>query len=226
MLTALQAGELWRVQDQLVSDVRLLVTGSREWADRDLLERTLREWAGEHRRVTVVHGAAWGADELADWVAREHGWTVEAYPADDFHHPTLRNAHMVSLGADRCLAFPTASSSGTWDCTRRAKAAGIVVTVTREPSAARPPVAPQDPVALATLSLPLPPAQCACAHEATLLCDAPVGEGTCSRPMCVACVGSRASGFACSRGRGKGRGCTPISFDLCSEHASQFGVAR
>lgn len=39
---------------------------------------------------------------------------------------------MVDLGADICLAFPTKSSIGTWDCVRRANAAGIRVIIVPE----------------------------------------------------------------------------------------------
>ena len=45
-----------------------------------------------------------------------------------------RNAHMVSLGADLCLAFPLPSSRGTRNCMRLAREAGIPVYV-YEPTA-------------------------------------------------------------------------------------------
>jgi hypothetical protein len=126
-----QVGELvvWKRQQR--GSIRLLVTGGRELAPlcRDMVEAALLHRAAHFGRVTVVHGAARGADRLADWVAMEHGWTVERYPARDFSWPTARNQHMVDLGASHCLAFPTLASRGTWDCVRRAKKAGIPVSV-------------------------------------------------------------------------------------------------
>lgn len=39
----------------------------------------------------------------------------------------IRNQRMVDTGADVCLAFPRGESKGTYDCAKRAKAAGIPV---------------------------------------------------------------------------------------------------
>lgn len=109
--------------------------------------------------VTLVHGACpTGADHFAhtwfglpldgDFTAVE-----ETHPADwdrcvpECRHPQAwrrgrrycpaaghrRNQEMVELGADLVLAFPLPGprtrSRGTWDCVRRAKAAGIPVEV-------------------------------------------------------------------------------------------------
>lgn len=40
-----------------------------------------------------------------------------------------RNQLMVDLGAALTVAYPASSSRGTWDCVRRAKAAGIEIRV-------------------------------------------------------------------------------------------------
>lgn len=120
--------------------LRILVTGSRHWTDRGLVESALdaqvRAYglADQPSRVTLVHGAAPGADTLADGVARERGWTVHEYPADWSRYGRdagpIRNAHMVSLGADTCIGFPLPDSRGTWDCMSKADGASIpVVTV-------------------------------------------------------------------------------------------------
>lgn len=42
-----------------------------------------------------------------------------------------RNQDMVNAGARLLVAFPLPGSRGTWDCVRRAKAAGIEVRVIR-----------------------------------------------------------------------------------------------
>ena len=79
----------------------------------------------------VVHGAARGADSHADHAAMNWGWTPERHPADwDRYGKSAghrRNAHMISLGADVCLAFPLGESVGTRGCMQLAEAAGIPV---------------------------------------------------------------------------------------------------
>ena len=61
---------------------------------------------------------------------------METHPADWSTHGRaagpIRNQQMVDRGADICLAFPTSSSIGTWDCVRRAKAAGIPVEIHKQ----------------------------------------------------------------------------------------------
>ncbi|PVB46375.1 DUF2493 domain-containing protein [Mycobacteroides abscessus] len=133
---------------------RVLITGSRNWSDRRVIHSALFEElmvdTGQPEDVTVIHGAASGADSLAAWVASSLGMTTEAHPAQwdrpcepqCFHKPRmkngkpycplaghLRNQHMVDLGADVCHAFPLLDSRGTWDCVRRAEKAGIRVVL-------------------------------------------------------------------------------------------------
>jgi hypothetical protein len=128
---------------------RVIVAGSRSWNNRlavwDALDRA-RQLLGP---LTVVHGAARGADSLAaTWVRARPAADVDEdpHPADwdtcapdcpPGHRkrkgnrewcPTAghrRNQAMVDVGADLLLAFPLPSSTGTWDCWRRAQAAGI-----------------------------------------------------------------------------------------------------
>lgn len=101
----------------MTTPYRLLVTGSRDWNDEDLIRHQLtRVWLTVEGPLVVVHGACpTGADWMAsDWVANmleaEMGDVrEEAHRAED-HGPwprcgPIRNRHMVSLGADTCLAF-------------------------------------------------------------------------------------------------------------------------
>ena len=113
--------------------MRILITGSRNWTDREAIRNAIAEQSEPAWDVTVVHGSARGADEHANWVALELGLNPEAHPAQWAQHGKkagpLRNQQMVDAGADICLAFPLGKSVGTWDCVRRAKAAGIPVKV-------------------------------------------------------------------------------------------------
>ena len=131
---------------------RVLVTGSRSWKDRDLIHAVLARLLAEHGRLIVVHGAAVGADLIAnDWAAEQPGAVVLAgLMAADYTgdapvvvepHPVTgldwgrygrgaghrRNAEMVALGADLCVAFIRDGSAGATGCARMAAEAGIPV---------------------------------------------------------------------------------------------------
>lgn len=79
--------------------MRVLVCGSREWDDYQAVWRFL---AFLKPFDVVIHGAARGADMLADKVAQQRRCTVEAYPADWEQHGKragyLRNAEMLEKG--------------------------------------------------------------------------------------------------------------------------------
>lgn len=106
---------------------RILVTGSREWIDDQAIRQAFIAARHPIYPAVLVHGAAAGADNLADQIARYMGWSVERYPAGDFASPRARNQHMVDLGADICLAFAKTWASGTGMCARMARKAGIQV---------------------------------------------------------------------------------------------------
>lgn len=116
--------------------LRILITGSRNWTDRGMIRRALcragRDAGAHPQETTVVHGGAPGADTIAGEVAAEFGCRVEVHPADWDRYSKaagpIRNAGMVTAGADLCLAFPIGESRGTRDCIRQARLAGIPVT--------------------------------------------------------------------------------------------------
>lgn len=125
--------------------VRILVTGSRDWTDADTITLALAEhWRmlGCPEDAVLVQGECHlgGADQIAAEVWRSWGLPVEGHPAEIGPNGHVlgpqRNAHMVSLGADVCLAFPLPSSRGTRNCMRLAREAGIQVHV-YEPTAAK-----------------------------------------------------------------------------------------
>jgi YspA, cpYpsA-related SLOG family len=113
---------------------RVLVTGSREWADYDLVDQALDAALAllqvpltMQDTMILCHGAARGLDTLAAVVAGGRGWKVEEHPARWNEHtagcpawhlsPMLldtckmaghrRNHKMIALGADLVIAFPT-----------------------------------------------------------------------------------------------------------------------
>ncbi|NUP15463.1 MAG: DUF2493 domain-containing protein [Streptomyces sp.] len=120
---------------------RVLVTGSRDWEDRAAIDDFLTSLAAAnvfHNRTTVVvHGACpTGADAIADDWARYH---AARSPLVEFErHPAnwslngkragfIRNARMVNLGADLCLAFIRNGSRGASHTAALAEQAGIPV---------------------------------------------------------------------------------------------------
>lgn len=90
--------------------MRVIICGSRDWADPLPIERELiglrQDWGPG---VTVVEGAARGADRIAGQVARRLGIPVEEHPADWTGRGKAagfeRNKLMLSLGPSLVLAF-------------------------------------------------------------------------------------------------------------------------
>lgn len=118
---------------------RVLVCGGRDFADDRLLWRVmLKVLTDKMDRVTVIHGGARGADELAGKWAATLGLDAEVYPADWQQHGRaagpIRNQRMLDEGRpDLVVAFP--GGSGTADMVRRAKAAGVEVIEIEEDAA-------------------------------------------------------------------------------------------
>lgn len=119
---------------------RVLVTGSRSTTpeeDAYVQQELSRAYASDLRNhgpraMVVVQGECpYGGVDLAAklWALRTVGVTDEGHEADwgnlGAKAGPIRNSHMVSLGADLCLAFPAPESRGTWDCIRKAANAGI-----------------------------------------------------------------------------------------------------
>ena len=111
-------------------DHRVIVCGSRRFHDRELMAYTLsnlqikRGWT-----PLIVHGAARGADRIADEEAGKLGLHTEPHPADWERHGkaagVIRNEEMAALGASLCVAFWDGRSRGTWDMIERAKTHSI-----------------------------------------------------------------------------------------------------
>lgn len=112
---------------------RVLVTGSRNWQDRNIVFAALQEHLGGEMEAVLVHGdCPSGADHHAQvWADLQPGITAERHPADWNAHGKaagpIRNQQMVDLGADVVLAFPHPDSRGTTHCVEAARRAGLRV---------------------------------------------------------------------------------------------------
>lgn len=99
---------------------RILITGSRDWDDVKEIEVRLIEALydlGNLDDTVLVSGACpTGADYICEHFWTHMGLTVERHPADWNRHGKragfVRNAEMVNLGADICLAFIKDGSKG------------------------------------------------------------------------------------------------------------------
>ena len=126
--------------------MHILLTGSREWTDMNLIDTGLRallrlvradEPSFDQRVITIIHGGARGADLLcAQWAERHHLMTGE-YKADWKPHGRgagpIRNQRMLDEEQPIvCAAFliPELPCRGTRDMIERCLRAGVPVLVT------------------------------------------------------------------------------------------------
>lgn len=132
---------------------RILVTGSRDWADTRRVGQEL-DWlvsasgiAPDPWAFLVVHGMGGKVDMAADQWAAERGFECERHlPEWDTYGlgaGPVRNQEMAEAGAHACLAFigpctrpwharkPPHDSHGAAGCAQLARAAGIPVVEIR-----------------------------------------------------------------------------------------------
>jgi hypothetical protein len=110
--------------------MRVLVCGSRNFTDYNLLEKTLEALA----ITTVIEGEARGADKLARVYAKRRGLDVIPFPALwDKHGKAagpIRNKQMLVEGRpELVVAFRGPNSRGTQNMIDQATKAGIEVKV-------------------------------------------------------------------------------------------------
>lgn len=109
--------------------MRVLVCGGRDFAEERQLFRALDKLMTKRQVVTLIHGAAPGADSLAGKWAESRGIEQIACPAEWEKHGKragpLRNTHMLTLKPDGLVAFP--GGRGTDDMVMQAIGAGLPV---------------------------------------------------------------------------------------------------
>lgn len=113
----------------------IMVTGSREWADKAYVWRILDEIVARERSrdpdtfFRLLHGGARGVDEMAGAWANQRGITEEVVHAQwrrlGRRAGMIRNQWMIDMRPDFVAAFRLDGSPGTSDAIQRAQAAGI-----------------------------------------------------------------------------------------------------
>lgn len=96
---------------------RIIIAGSREFDDYDLLKNTMDKLLSNIKdNIVIVCGMARGADTLGERYAKEKGYEINYYPADwDLHGKSagyIRNEQMAQ-NADALVAFWNGKSKGT-----------------------------------------------------------------------------------------------------------------
>jgi hypothetical protein len=143
----MSAGSARKLKTNGRGNMRILVTGSRNWTSQEIISDAFDDAVGEfpddNSPMIVIEGGAAGADMTSRNEAIGRGWHVARvnalwgiYGKSAGH---LRNGAMVSLEPHVCLAFikpcfkedcpvkEPHDSHGVTDCLEKAKKAGIPV---------------------------------------------------------------------------------------------------
>lgn len=115
---------------------RVIVAGGRTFNNYELLrnklDSALRNRVSEG--ITIVSGAARGADKLSEQYAKERGYEIDSHPADwDQYGKSagyIRNKEMAQ-NADGLMAFWDGKSRGTKHMIDLAEQHGLKVVVIR-----------------------------------------------------------------------------------------------
>lgn len=118
-----------------INGERWLVCGGRDFADQAVFDGAM----GDLMRhfgcpAEIVHGAARGADSMADALGARLAVTVRRFPADWQKHGRaagiIRNREMLATKPDKVVAFP--GGRGTANMVEQARGAGIAVVEIRQ----------------------------------------------------------------------------------------------
>jgi hypothetical protein len=113
-----------------------LICGDRNWTSADVIRSYIAPYRKHFKGLTIVHGDCRGADKIGAAVAKSLDCHIRAFPAKWDQHGKaagpIRNQQMLDEGKpSMVLAFHDniEQSRGTADMVRRAKKAGVPVTV-------------------------------------------------------------------------------------------------
>lgn len=96
--------------------MKLIVAGSREFGNYNLLSKHLDEINSKYGITEIVSGTASGADSLGELYAKEHNIPIKRFPANWNKYGRsagyIRNKDMAHY-ADACICFWMNKSKGT-----------------------------------------------------------------------------------------------------------------
>ena len=120
--------------------MKILVCGGRDYDDFEMVYKALflvaerinlpvdEDGTLDARKLTIIHGAARGADSIAAYWGKIYNANVMAFPADwDKHGKAaghIRNAQMLSEGEPDCIMF-FPGGRGTENMKRQGREKGI-----------------------------------------------------------------------------------------------------
>ena len=111
-----------------MKNIRLLVTGGRDYNNKEELYTTLDSIASKYHVEVLIHGAARGADTLAGIWAKDRGVEVIAVPANWTQYGRqagpIRNRDMLNNHRPN-LVVAFSGGKGTRDMVDISKKAGI-----------------------------------------------------------------------------------------------------
>lgn len=109
--------------------MQILITGGRDFYDQEMVFKTLDEIHSKSSISLVIHGAAKGADSLANQWAVDRSVPVDACRPDwkRFGRAAgvIRNKTMLDKSPDLLVAFP--GGRGTADMVQRARKVGLKI---------------------------------------------------------------------------------------------------
>lgn len=116
--------------------MKVIVCGGRNYNNKDYVFAALDDFHVKNPISTVVHGAANGADTLAEFLAKRRNIPSIAYPAEWNKYNKaagfIRNTKMIhEENPEMVLAFP--GGNGTAHMCRLAKENGLLVHYFNEP---------------------------------------------------------------------------------------------
>jgi hypothetical protein len=118
----------------MTEDFRVLVCGGRDYDDAQLLvevlDELLQQATAQNKRIILIHGAARGADSLAESWAEYHKLQIKRFPANWKKHGraagAIRNTIMLEEGQPQLVvAFP--GGAGTRNMIQQAQKYGVPV---------------------------------------------------------------------------------------------------
>jgi hypothetical protein len=112
---------------------RIIIAGSRDFLDYDLLKQTCDECLSRAKKpIEIVSGNARGADRLGEKYARDHGYALTLFPAQWNTYGKSagykRNVKMAEY-ADVLIAFSHNKSRGTAHMIQQASKYNLITRV-------------------------------------------------------------------------------------------------